>query len=36
MVASVEELATTIDKGYGYIYSVSIVTDVASTRLRDV
>lgn len=36
MVASIGELATTIDKGYGYIYSVSIVTDVAFSRLRDV
>jgi hypothetical protein len=30
------KLATAIDKAYGYIYSVSIVNDIASTRSRDV
>ena len=25
-----------IDESYGYIYGVSMVADVASTRLRDV
>lgn len=28
--------AIAIDESYGYIYSVLIVADVASTRLRDV
>jgi hypothetical protein len=28
--------AMVIDENHGYIYSVSIFTDVASSRLRDV